>query len=407
MKKILFVFVILSYSIIINAQAITLRIDPFESHGANASQIFDEVNYIPLETTKESLFGRIDQLEVTDKYFVVLDDNTNSILIFDKKGKFHAKIKGGDINTNYKNRLGSFKIVPSKNLIECHSMFATQIKTYDFEGKKVSEKKVDFNFLDYHHFPDDSIAYYNYLFPMDNNKDSILNEIWLVKNNKEYQHFLPYNIKRVNLTSGEIMLSSDIKFFYSSGNDTSVFFLRPYDYTVYELTAHSLLPRFNFILPLVNSLPKNFTTDPSYNGKHLKTFMDNNNIVYNLGYTYLLNDNLFFKLIAYNGLEHNNSFIYNLKSGDLIGINHILPDSSTYYLPITDDGLGGDFLISNFLTCDGKYIYTAYSSLILFNIKKSSEDKNINYPPILKSYFETETRKSNPVIVQLKPKENL
>lgn len=407
MKKILLVFVVLSYSIIVNAQAITLRIDPLNARGATASQIFDEVNYIPLETTKESLFGRIDQLEVTDKYFIILDDDTNSILIFDKKGKFHAKIKGGDINTNYKNRLGSFKIVPSKNLIECHAMLSTQMSSYNFDGEKISEKKLPFTFVDYHHFQNDSIAYYNYLYPTKYNKDSLSNEVWLVKDTKEYKNFLPYNLKKVNFTMEDIMFSPHINHFYASGNDTSAFFLRPYDYTVYELTAHSLMPKFNFILPLINSLPKGFITDPSYNGKHLRTVMENNNIVYGLGYTYLLNDNLFFKLITLGELQHNYSFIYNLKSGDLMGINHILPDSSTYYLPITDDGLGGDFIASNFLACDGKYMYTSYSSLVMFNMKNASADKNITYPPILKNYFDNENIKSNPVIVQLKPKEKL
>lgn len=90
-EKKLLVFVVLSYSILIDAQAITLRLDPLDSSGGTASKIFDEVNCIPLETTKESLFGKIDRLEVIDKCLIILDDNTNSILIFDKKGKFHAK----------------------------------------------------------------------------------------------------------------------------------------------------------------------------------------------------------------------------------------------------------------------------------------------------------------------------
>jgi hypothetical protein len=135
MKKILLILILLAASILTNAQATTLRIDPSSARGGTVSQLFDEVNFIPLETIKESLFGRIDQLEVTDKYFVILDDNTNSILIFDKTGKFHAKIKGPN-NEDYTNPIGAFRIVPSKNLIECHQISSTQTKLYSFDGKK-------------------------------------------------------------------------------------------------------------------------------------------------------------------------------------------------------------------------------------------------------------------------------
>ena len=44
---------------------ITLRINPEEAIGCPSSKLFADINYIPLETNKESLFGRIDQLYVT------------------------------------------------------------------------------------------------------------------------------------------------------------------------------------------------------------------------------------------------------------------------------------------------------------------------------------------------------
>ena len=75
----------------------TLRIDPASSRGAAASQLFDEVQFIPLETTKESMFGSISQLHLTDDSFVIWDYDTKSILIFTKEGKYRAKINGSKI----------------------------------------------------------------------------------------------------------------------------------------------------------------------------------------------------------------------------------------------------------------------------------------------------------------------
>lgn len=45
---------------------VTLRIDPQTARGANVSQVFDEVKFIPLETTKESLFGSINDLKIVE-----------------------------------------------------------------------------------------------------------------------------------------------------------------------------------------------------------------------------------------------------------------------------------------------------------------------------------------------------
>src|SRR5687768_960534 len=71
-----------------SSEMVTLRIDPESSRGAAVSQVFDEVQFIPLETTKESLFGSVSQLEVTDKNYIIYDYDTRSIFIFSKEGKY-------------------------------------------------------------------------------------------------------------------------------------------------------------------------------------------------------------------------------------------------------------------------------------------------------------------------------
>src|SRR6187549_3838737 len=70
----------------------TLRIDPSTISSVPASLVLEEVNYIPLETTRESLFGAVSQLLITDKYFIIRDRDTHCILLFLKNGKYHCKI---------------------------------------------------------------------------------------------------------------------------------------------------------------------------------------------------------------------------------------------------------------------------------------------------------------------------
>jgi hypothetical protein len=75
----------------------TLRIDPTTARGAAASQVFEEIKFIPLETTKESLFGSIHQFRIADGNYVIWDYDTKAILIFNKDGKYKAKINASKI----------------------------------------------------------------------------------------------------------------------------------------------------------------------------------------------------------------------------------------------------------------------------------------------------------------------
>ena len=48
-----------------------IRIDPTRAYGGNISDYFDSIEYIPLETRKESLFGEITKLIITDLVYLI------------------------------------------------------------------------------------------------------------------------------------------------------------------------------------------------------------------------------------------------------------------------------------------------------------------------------------------------
>lgn len=64
----------------IKTQITTLHIDPDNAMSGTVSHIFESGRYIPLETTKVSSFGKIYQLKITDKYFIITDLDTRAIL---------------------------------------------------------------------------------------------------------------------------------------------------------------------------------------------------------------------------------------------------------------------------------------------------------------------------------------
>jgi 6-bladed beta-propeller len=380
-----------------------LRIDPGTAVGGTAGQIFDEVIYTPLETKKESLFGEVTQLAVVDKYFIVRDATTNSIYIFYRNGKFHSKIKGGDYSINMDNYLYPFSINPSTKEISFRRG-QNQVMHYNFDGKKMREEKAVFSTVQFCFLSPDWVAYDQY----DVSKyeaDSIDYELKLVKKNKIFEHAFPYN-KRSGPLHNNDRLYVNHSPFYETGNDTSVFYGRVYDYNTYIITPGFIRNAYRFIIPLTNSLPDDFVTNTTAYGNRAKYIRNHPHLVYNITYTYKIGDNLFFKLNSGDGYKENNdSFIMNLQSGNLISVPHITSDSISAYLPLTDNGdFNVEFANTNFLTCDGEYVYTSHSSLLMFRAKEVAADKNVKYNPVLERYFSKETKKSNPVIVQLKPK---
>ena len=402
MKNIIIPLSFILCSVISRAQPTTLRIDPANAQGGTASHIFDEVNYIPLETTKESLFGKVYKLFVTGDYYIVFDRETNSFFIFDKKGKFHSKIYGGNTQRSY---IFISNVDKERKQILYAKNGSNSVSYFNFDGKKIKEDEPKYITSYSYFFPNNILASYDYSVNT-RNSDSVRNEIILTKNDTIYREYFPYNRKTANLIEKDISMSSPY-FFYGSGNDSAALFVRPYDYSIYQLTPTTLKKKYNFIFPLTNSLPVDFAINEIYSGKRQEYYMNNKDIIYGLSHTYQVGNTLFFRLLDWSGLMGKNSFMYNIKSNTLICVNHIVSDSLAYFLPIADDNMvGRDFANSNFLACDGKYIYTSYSSLAMFQAKEATLDKKPSYPPVLENYFKTESRKSNPVIVQLKLKEN-
>lgn len=83
------------------------------------------------------------------------------------------------------------------------------------------------------------------------------------------------------------------------------------------------------------------------------------------------------------------------------------PDSLSSFLPVTDASSDFyDFKSRGFHMYENGYFYTNYSSLAMFTFKEQSEGKTTKYPPNLEAYFKTQNKKSNPIIIKLKPKQN-
>jgi hypothetical protein len=372
---------------------IELRVDPLNALSLPASEVISEVNYIPLQTTKESLFGTINQLAVTDKYFVIGDDYTNSILIFYRNGNFHTKIKLDAYSKP------SFVINSEKEELT----LTGNRWCYNLDGKKLSQEPRTFT-GNFHFLQNNTIAYADYRVSAKNLPDTTNYELYLVRGGKISSSFLPYNMQHAPI-EGFDWISNQHRPFYETGTDTTVWYCRPYDYKIYQLGINGLTVPYRFIFPIANTLTPDFYNDPSLprGQKHL-FFSKHMEQISGISYIYKTGNTLFFKTDSWlNSLNGGDSYFYNLESGTTVSVKSLQPDKLTGNLPLTDLGEGEEFINRNFLTTDGQYVYTCFSAAILLHMKDRQGDK-IKYPTTLTSLFTSGNRKQNPVIVAIKPK---
>jgi hypothetical protein len=382
-----------------------IRIDPSSAMGGTASQYIDKIQFITFQTTPKSAFGNIDQLEITDKYFIILDRETKAILIFNKQGQFHAKIEAAKISPQDPS-FYDFYLDKQKNLIEVD--YPSDIYVCDLDGKLVShttrslekysgvKTSLGSDFSGYY--------FYSPYRPYPTNS-SIFYEIMVHENDSLTNKYLPYSPNsKYSDTQGS---QSHTDFYPDQANDSTTYFVREYDYNIYKLTPHTFTAAYQFIFPLQVSLPKNFRTDSSFNAKRQKFIGDNKSLIYKLGNFYKTDNYILFKTIAGDFLRP--SYLFSTKSQTLIVIDKIVSDATSYFLPITDAEAGGyTFINHGILLFDGESFYTSYSSLLLLSQMEATKNKKPQYPPVLAKYLGNNANsKGNPVLVQIKFKSTL
>jgi len=387
----------------------TLYFQPNFANGSSASKFYEEVNYIPLETTRKSLFGRIRQLLVSDQYFIIWDADTNSIYFFDKTGKFIKKYRPP------KCVIKSIQLDKSRNAI----FITGGNKNYRFSQAEIEKMMEDptntkfarFSWSGYYSLEDinkedvqeikhfslalvtptifDANSWaYSYIYANKKWEDLTDYELKIYNGGTTTHQYFPYSKKNSSI----YLQSQQVRFFPTPQND--FLFVRPYYYNIYKLTKDSVSLLYTLVLPLENSLPKSFYDYPYKTKNEIQTYRDNNgSIVWELYNLCKYNNYLFFSL-DYKKNFRDRHFMFDEDSRKFFNIGKIGPDSTNAFLPIA----------SNIQYCDGKYLYSSISSSNMFQTKENTQQRNPKYTPALKQYFENSHREANPVIIQLKPK---
>lgn len=113
----LVISILLSSCSVKNSDQKVLYVDITKEKELTASELFNKIEIIPLETTDKSLITAIGRIIEYDDRYYILDDRIAVLFCFDKQGKFIYKIdKNGNGPDEY-SLIYETIIKPENNLI--------------------------------------------------------------------------------------------------------------------------------------------------------------------------------------------------------------------------------------------------------------------------------------------------
>jgi hypothetical protein len=107
------------------------------------SGYFDKVEFVKLETTDESIFGEVTQMEIFENHIYILDDKGTSFKKFDMTGKYLHDIGRVGLGPGEYMAVKAFYINPDRKTINIYDPLKTSILRYDFSGKHIETVKLD------------------------------------------------------------------------------------------------------------------------------------------------------------------------------------------------------------------------------------------------------------------------
>lgn len=386
-----------------------LRIDPSEAYGGVVSDYFEEVSYIPLQTTKESLFGTIGGLIITDSTYVISDQDTHSVLFFKKDGTYitKAKFKNDDYpSVSFESSSKRVLVIvynsqAQKAVMQYYSVGGARLP--DYLSIKSDEKTSGMRSLGGDYYLSVAGCYY----PAGKAPvDSMGYAISIYKKDQLYKKFLPFN-------QAETPCKCALGYWpniTSTDRDSVVYAATPFENGIYKVTRDTIQKMYTAVFPFDRTLSKALieSKDPKRIDSLRNNIYKMEHIISGLSNIYFMNNLLLCKIDQRSytwtdGTESTKQYnlVYNLKNGRLVSLERITPDEKSFFLPL----VSGFYMSIRGLEYSNGYFYGNVPSLQMFAAKESTKDKNPKYPVNLEQYFKTENRKSNPVIVQMKLKQ--
>jgi len=129
-----------------DTETVQIEVD-FESIQANYwyDSIFTDVQYIPLESNKNSLFGKISKIIHANNLFFIGDfRTTKAIYIFNEQGEFINKIKSVGKGALEYQKIKDFAVDTTTQLVTVLASMDRKVIRFNFDGKAIDETKLNY-----------------------------------------------------------------------------------------------------------------------------------------------------------------------------------------------------------------------------------------------------------------------
>lgn len=290
-----------------NSQKITI---PSELQGTiDLSKLIDSIWYVPLETNKNSLIGKVDKVILHNNLIYISDLSlSKSIFIFSEKGKFINKISNNGKGPGEYIKPEFFNLDVDNNTLEITDNYLHKVFIYDLKGSFIRTIPLPFRLNKYCKLPTGELLI---------DANNRLNEQW--QKIQSYRIFISdsmFNLKGVGLTydyskSIETAYKSPNIFFYDNKNPL---FVEPFNDSIFQISSNKLSVKYlldfeNFKKP-----------EPLANFESLKIFFkeyaNNDNYAIFLG-DFLKTQNIILINLLYKGRTA--YVFYNTKNKDIVG----------------------------------------------------------------------------------------
>lgn len=123
--------------------SVSIDLDEVERSHVVFSDIYSEVEFIPLENDPECMLSQVSKVEVTKHGFLVLDKGAYpSVLLFDHEGKYIRRIGSlGKAKGEYQNNVADVTVSWGGDTIVIATY--TALLAYDVNGKFLCSKEID------------------------------------------------------------------------------------------------------------------------------------------------------------------------------------------------------------------------------------------------------------------------
>ncbi len=390
-------FVLLGCNSLFAQSTDTFRLDIDNLMAASGSQIFDSVDYIPLETNKASSFNNIDKMLLTSHFIFILDSKSDAIFIFRLSGNFYSKIeiqkalKGSGVR---KHRIHDF-IVNEKDssVIISDNDEILSLFVFDFNGHlKKTVKKWSWGAFG-------NIDEKSYL--METLTGDINDSVKGLSGNCLVVGSDLTSIKKYILNKVKTTLTFSGRPITNVFNQDGVFYTRSFDYSIYNIDRSGIFHKDCFIFPLVYTLPKNIMEAPE-DKRLIYISKENPKVISNLSDAYKIGNTLFF---SFHNIEKGTvPVVYNMKTENGYSLGEIRTDSIFNLLPFYSfDGITPTPKI---LACDTNSVYLSVPSYQLLQYYTYYKKKsNFHYSKKIENGLSSLNRLSNPVLIRVWPRE--